>query len=836
MGKPLNRKLGFAFLAAVLAALLFAHKHASRLWAAQGGLGKRVLITQPVDESRLVTLRGNIRPEAKVPEYNRGRVEDDFPVDYMLLQLKRPPELEQAFEQYIDSLTDKSSPNFHQWLTAAQQGEQYGLAQKDIDTLSAWLMSHGFTIDQVYANTAVIAFSGTAGEVADAFHTEIHYLEVKGERHFANMSNFKIPVALAPAVVGVVSMNDLKADSMILPRTLYSFPGCAYNCYALAPGDFETIYNLVPLFRLGYMGQNQTIAIVEDSDTYSNDVSNYRATFGLVSPKYTGTVSTTHPGGCTDPGTNSADGEADLDAEVASAMAPDASIVMETCKDTSTFGGLIAIQNLLSGGSPPSILSMSYGVCEAVSGAAENNAFYSAFQSAAAMGVSVFVSAGDNGASGCTEAEGDADYSEYGIGVTGWGETPYNVTVGGTDFKDYYNATEPANGGLPESSYWLASNNPIQSSALSYMPEIPWNDSCASYLVYNFAGSSAPYGSSGYCSSTSVLSSAAGGGPSACATGGGGTNQSTDGEVDGSCTGYPKPSWQSGIFGNPSDGVRDVPDVSLFASNGIWGHYVIVCYSDTANGGSSCSGAPSTWAGFGGTSVAAPLMAGIQALVNQKNGTAWQGTSPRNGNPDPIYYQIAKAEFGASGNSACYSVNQPPRHGLASACTFYDITQGDTDIDCEYNGSSHSVGCYRPSGTYGVISTQSLTTGTVTAGGSGYGSGTSCAIGAPSNLSPYLNPSGGTIWAGGTPATCTVTISGGTVTAVTISAGGQGYAGGASCTITDGGGSGATCSFSPTLGTAASAYQPAYGATPGWDFATGIGSVNAYNLVFNSAW
>src|SRR5262249_1617035 len=157
-----------------------------------------------------------------------------------------------------------------------------------------------------------------------------------------------------------------------------------------------------------------------------------------------------------------------------------------------------------------------------------------------------------------------------------------------------------------------------------------------------------------------------------------------------------------------ADGVRDVPDVSLFAANGLWGHYVIVCYSDKAHGGTSCAGAPSTWSGFGGTSVAAPTMASIQALVNEKWGI-------RAGNPNPTYYSIAKAEFGSTGNSACYSINQPAPRGLSSDCVFYDITEGDTDVDCQYHGANDSfgVGCYLPSGTYGALGTQALTTGTV---------------------------------------------------------------------------------------------------------------------------
>ena len=240
----------------------------------------------------------------------------------------------------------------------------------------------------------------------------------------------------------------------------------------------------------------------------------------------------------------------------------------------------------------------------------------------------------------------------------------------------------------------------------------------------------------GECNVTSAFlgTAAAAGGPSACATGGGGTDQTSRAVVDGTCTGYAKPSWQSGIFGNPADGVRDIPDVTLFAANGIWGHYVTVCYSDTANGGTSCAGSPSGWAGFGGTSVAAPMMAAIQALVNEK----WSLTKV--GNPAPTYYSIAKSEFGSDGNSACYSINQPPREGLVSACTFYDITQGDNDIDCKYNGTG-KVGCYLPSGTYGSLSTQALSSpGTVTAGGSGYTGAPSCSLGAPSNSGSYQSP------------------------------------------------------------------------------------------------
>ncbi len=830
------RKLGLAGAALSVAAFLLISQFSARLGARDIGQRARILITEPIDESKLVTLRGNTRPEARNPANDRGRVDDSFPMAHMLLQLRRPPALEQEFETYIEQLTDKTSPNFRHWLMPAEQGRLYGPAQADLDTIEAWLESHGFTVNYIYANGMVMDLSGTAGEIRETFHTEIHNLNVRGESHYANMSDPEIPAALAPIIVGIVSMHNFKPQAMNERRIDYTFAGCGGGtCYSLAPADFQVIYNLNPLYRLGLTGTGQTIVVVEDSDTYGTDVATYRSTF---LSNYSGTVTTVHPSGsnsCTDPGTNADDAETDIDAEVASAIAPNAAIEVASCTDTATFGGLLAIENLLTTATPPAIISMSYGECEAVNGVASNAAFNSAFQTGAAAGVSIFASAGDSGPSSCAPLfTKGRDYAYPGVGVTGWGETVYNVAVGGTDFEDTYNAAE-GSPLTPVSTYWNSANtSTTDSSAKSYIPEIPWNDSCAGYLLYNDAGDASGYGSAGLCSTATYRSTAAGsGGPSGCATGGGGTDQTSYAVVDGTCAGYAKPSWQSGIFGNPADGVRDVPDVSLFAANGLWGHYVTICFSDTANGGKSCAGAPSTWTGFGGTSVAAPVMASIQALVDEEWGI-------RAGNPNPTYYSIAKTEFGATGNTACYSINQPPPRGLATSCVFYDITQGDTVVDCTYNGANDvdGSGCYLPSGTYGALSTQALTTGTVITAGSGYTTAPACTIGAPSNLNEYLSPSGGTLWAGGRQATCIATINMITnaVSSITIVTVGAGYAGGASCTLTGGGGTGATCSVSPVMGTIASAYQPAYGATPGWDFATGIGSVNAYNLVFNSAW
>jgi Pro-kumamolisin, activation domain/FG-GAP-like repeat len=649
-----------------------------------------ILITERVDEAKLVTLAGNTRPEVNANN-DRGRLADNFPLQHMMLLLRRSSGQEQALEKLIDQLHDSESPDFHHWLTAGQLGETYGLADEDIHTITLWLQSHGFSVNTVYPNQLVIDFSGTAGQVRRTFHTEIHQLNVSGQEHIANMTDPQIPAALAPAIVGVVSLSDFMPRPMYEPRG-YLTTGCSgFTCYDVVPADLATIYNLNPLFKAGFSGTGQTIALVEDSDVFSSaNWSTFRSVLGL-SGYSGGSFTTIHPEppsgphNCTDPGANPNDGEAILDAEWASAAAPNAAILMITCADTATtFGGFVALQNLLNDGSAAGVISISYGASETDDGAASNAFINSLYQQAVTEGISVFVSAGDQAAA---VSDRDAKFATHGINVNGWASTVYNVAVGGTDFGDTYAGTN--------SIYWSGTNGTTYGSALSYIPEIPWNDSCASLLIAKFEGFTTTYGTTGFCNSVSgsgFLNVVGGsGGPSACATGA--PAAGSPGVVSGTCKGYAKPSWQS-VFEVPADGVRDLPDVSLFAANGVWGHSYVYCDSDISNGGTACTtNAPGTWSLAGGTSFSSPIMAGIQSLINQATGQRW-------GNPNPTYYSLAAAEYGKSGDSSC---NSTLGNAVASTCIFYDVTEGDMDVPCQ-----GKVNCYLPSGTYGVLSTSNL--------------------------------------------------------------------------------------------------------------------------------
>jgi subtilase family serine protease len=648
-------------------------------------------VAQPIDDGDLVTLGGNTRSEATSAN-DRGAVDPAMPLEHLELQLRRSPEQERETESFIEALHDVASPSFHQWLTAEQFGQRFGASADAISSVRGWLESYGFRVGPVYPGGMVIDFSGTAAQLAAAFHTSIHQLSVGGEIHFANMNDPQIPRALTSVVSGIVKLNDFRPLRKHRPGPKYSGSCSGSPCYLMAPADLATIYDFNSLFqaKTPITGKGQTIAVVEDTDLYSDsDWINFRRIFGLSGYRG-GTLSTIHPpppaGGaaCTDPGVNSNgdDVEAILDAEWSSAAAPDAAILVAACGNSATVDGVRhAIHDLIASASPPAIISVSYGICEAENGSAANAFFSAMYQQAVAEGISVFVATGDSGPEDC--APNFTSAAKFGIGVNGWASTAYNVAVGGTDFSDTFDGTNR--------DYWGTSHGPPWGTAKSYVPEMAWNDTCASDQTIAVFGYTTSYGINGFCNSTTAdpyyIGTGGGeGGPSGCASG----TPSSKGVVSGTCAGWPKPRYQQ-VFGMSSDGVRDVPDVSMFASDGWeWNHQYLICFTDPNNGGAACQGNPSTWGlGGGGTSYATPIVAGIQALVNQKMGK-------KQGNPNFVYYALARHQYGSDGNPQCDS-----SLGMRAdpSCVFHDVTTGNDSQDCK--GPEN---CFLPSGTYGVMS------------------------------------------------------------------------------------------------------------------------------------
>lgn len=511
--------------------------------------GRRV-----IDESDRVVLAGNVTPRAR-PELAVGRTDPQLPMERIILQLALRPGTRAGRDALLAAQQDPASPRFHKWLTPAEYGARFGLADADVQTVTGWLAAHGFHVDQVAQGRGWINFSGTAAQVESAFATEMHDYQVGGKLYHANSINPSIPRGLSDLVRGVVTLHSFQRRPHLAAtrisaalaaggtRPRLSEGGSNY----LAPADFATIYGLNQLYTAGTNGSGVTIGIVARSDIQLSDVQSFRAGFGLPAndPVFVHNgpdpgISCTNAGGCDEQ-------ESDLDTEWAGAVAPQAKVDLVISSSTNATDGVVLSAEYIVDQNLAAIQTASYGLCEAETGAAEMTFYDDLLAQGAAQGIASFASAGDSGASDCDTA---GSSSGSGRAVDFPCSSPHNTCVGGTEFQD---ASDP-------NAYWGSDNPVTQGSALSYIPEGVWNES----------GSVA-------------------GGSQLWSTGGGVSLY------------FPKPSWQAAP-GVPADGARDVPDVALNAA----GHdgYLAISEGNTYV--------------FSGTSCAAPTFAALASLVTQK--------------------------------------------------------------------------------------------------------------------------------------------------------------------------------------------------------------------------
>ena len=556
-------------------------------------------VTSPIDENSRVVSRGNVHPMAK-PEYDLGIAELDLGMDRMILVLQPDTIQQTALEQFLAAQRDPGSPQYRQWVSPEDFGNSFGISPHDLDQVVGWLESHGFDVEPVSAGRRSIVFSGTASQVAGAFHTSIHKYNVNGVLHHANSSDPEIPLALAPVVNGLLSLNDFQAVSMHTP------PAPAYttgSSHYVAPSDFAAIYDLNPLYNNSINGSGQSIAVAGRCNIKTTDIQSFRSQFGLHANTPNVIVNGRNPGIIS----TDEQFEATLDVEWSGAVAENAAINFVVSASTGTTDGVTLSSQYIVNHNLSPVMTLSFGNCEAALGNSGNQFWNSLWQQAASEGMSVMVAAGDSGAAGCDSSSSNT--ARDGLGVNGLCSPQYSTCVGGTQFNDVSN---PA-------AYWSSSNSSSLGSALSYIPEVVWNQS-------------------GTVSGGSELW--AGGG--------------------GSSSVYSKPAWQSAP-GVPADKKRDVPDVSLNAST--YDGYLVLMNGSLYD--------------VGGTSAATPSFAGLMGLVVQKTG-ARQG----NINPN-LYSLATKQSTGGamvfhditSGN------NSVPGQTGFSAGPGYDLASGLGSVD-----------------------------------------------------------------------------------------------------------------------------------------------------------
>jgi hypothetical protein len=567
-------------------------------------------IAEQVDDRRLMEVRGNLHPLAR-PQFDQGKVDPSLKIERITLMFQPTAAQQADLDALLSAQQNPTSPSFHQWLTPGQYADRFGMTQSDLNKVTTWLRTQGFDVVEIAPSRNWVAFNGTAAQVESALHSEVHNYSANGKNFFANTAEPSVPAALAGVVLGFRGLNNfpIKARGLksIDTSVQPNFTSSVSGLNYISPADFATIYDLNPLYSStpAIDGTGQKIVVVGQSNVVLADIAKFRSLSGLPAKVPQVTLVT----GSTDPGIVDGDvQESSIDIEWAGAVAKNATIIF-VYSGNGAFDSLgFAISNNLA-----PVISVSYGACEPQFATSDFSILVGWAQQANAQGITIVSSTGDGGATDC-----DGDLGKFpailGLNVDVPASLPYVTGVGGTEFNE-------GNG-----TFWKAKdpNNDIISSALSYIPEQVWNDSQLQGTL---------------------------------AAGGGGASSI-----------FGKPSWQTGAS-VPSDGARDVPDVSLNASTAHDSY--LACTQIHATPGapltSSCqngfriSTTDTHLTSFGGTSFGAPTFAGIVALINQKTASSGQG------NINYILYPLA----------------------ASSSTAFHDITNGDNDSPC----TSGTEGC-----------------------------------------------------------------------------------------------------------------------------------------------
>ncbi len=578
-------------------------------------------------DTPLRTLRGNTHPLARA-EFDQGPAPADLAMSRMLLVLKPSASQSAALEQLLKDQQDMSSAQYHKWLTPQEFGQRFGASDADIQTVTDWLQSHGFAIGRVANGRNLIEFSGNAGQIAQAFHTEIHKFTVGGKAHWANASDPQIPAALASVVAGVSTLHNFRKAPQIarvdskIATVASSSPGAQFTSskglHALAPEDFARIYGISELYGSGINGTGASVAVVSRSNVNLQDIADFRNAFGLSANSPQVFINGSDPGQLDGDET-----EAVLDTSWAGAIAPSATVDLVISASTNTTDGVDLSEEYIIDNNLADVMTESYGDCEANYTAAEGQFYSSLAAQAAAQGITYTVSAGDSGAEGCDDPN-SVTVASGPISVNILAATPYDLAIGGTQLNE---------SAVAGASYWNSSNDSNGGSVVGYIPEEAWNESCTvAQCGKNDAGIWAGSG--------------------------------------GASTLFAKPSWQSGVAGIPNDGARDVPDISFTAASH---DPYLLCLDGSCSAGNT----KISFSGISGTSAPTPSFAGVMALIVQSMGS-------RQGAPNSRLYSLAGSESFGSCNGS--------NGTASSGCIFTDVTVGNNAVPGETGyGSSNAA-------------------------------------------------------------------------------------------------------------------------------------------------
>ena len=282
-------------------------------------------ISSRIDNNLTVTVRSRA-PGIASARNDLGRVESGFRLNGITLMLARSAAQQADLDRLLLAQQNPSSPYFHQWLTPEQFADRFGASQSDLAQIQEWLQAQGFTLDYAARSRTYVTFSGTAQQVRNTFHTEIHRYGAGGQTYYANASDPSVPEALADLVAGVRGLDDVHPQPLYR-EALPQLNGSGGQHY-IGPADFAAIYDVTPLYNAGIDGTGQKIAVAGQAGISTSDIDAFRSEFNLGPKNLQVLLAPGYSGGF---GNANSALEADLDIEWSGAVAPKANDRVRVC-------------------------------------------------------------------------------------------------------------------------------------------------------------------------------------------------------------------------------------------------------------------------------------------------------------------------------------------------------------------------------------------------------------------------------------------------------------------------------------------------------------------------
>lgn len=558
------------------------------------------------------------------------------------------PRNEAGLKQFITAVTTPGSASYHHYLKKGEFARRFGPSAATIAAVRSALEKDRLQIKGVSSNHLLVSFSGSAGKVEAAFHTGLaRYQLPNGKVGRATTRAVRLPASISSKVSVVTGLDNLvhpapaglvraskaaaashpAAKAAAVPHVAGAPAACANAQEAaaeyggLTDDQIANAYGAFSLYKTGDTGQGQSVGIFELEPFASSDIAAFdQCYFGASAAAQMAKRLHVVPVDGGEP-SGTGEGEAVLDVEDISALAPGANIDVYEAPNT-TFGSLDEYNTMVSS-DRDQVISSSWGLCEAAVQQGEpgfqqeENAI---FEQAAAQGQSVFAAAGDNGSDDCNAFETDTPVSPV-LSVDDPGSQPYVTSVGGTTITD---ATQPpAEQVWNDGAAWGAGGGGISQSwvmpswqAAARVPGVDPQSTIttAEQVERRFDSSSDTSGD--FCAGNNSSGSTYGG-------------------------------------SNLNEPCREVPDVSAQADEFTG---AVTIYSSLIGPG------PYGWATIGGTSSATPIWAALLTDIDasptcQSNNATSSGV----GFVSPLLYAVAS-------NPTAYKAS------------FHDITTGNNDM------------------------------------------------------------------------------------------------------------------------------------------------------------